>query len=128
MTKASFSKRRYTDIRYAIGILAPIFAYTNFILLAYNFTELKNILPFYLFAPMFSIGMIILLVYVGLLFRKKQQATDITLAYERSVEGNRTARISMEHIMELGEKLGVKPTQEYIDRVAYLRKIEREEV
>lgn len=123
-----FMKRRYTDVRFALAVFAPIIAYSNFILIAYNFTDIKDILPFYLFAPVFTIGLIILLGIVGILFRTKQQSVDLTLGYERSVEANRTALISMEHIADMGRTIGFEPKQEYIDRLEYLRKIVRQEL
>ncbi len=123
----SYLKRRYSDMKYAIGVIAPIIAYSNFILIAYNFTDLKNIIPFYIFAPLFSIGLVIMLTLIGKVFRKKQLATDITLIYEQSVESARTARVSMEFAVLLGKKLGLEPTQEYLDRIEYHRQIERGE-
>ncbi len=128
MNKTSFAKRRYVDIRHALIMFSPVLAYSNFILIAYNFTDLKDMLPFLIFAPVFTIGLIIILTIVGKVFRTKQQATDITLTFERSIEANKTLRITTELLIELGKKLDIKPSQEILDRVEYLKRIERQEV
>ena len=127
MNKTSFTKRRYVDIRMAATLVSPIIAFGNFLLLAYNFTVIKEAIPFHLFVPLFIFSVVAFLVVTGRLFRKKQQATDITLAFERSVEANKSIRIITEYMIEVGKKLDVKTPQEIIDRVEYLKKIERQD-
>lgn len=127
MNKTAFSKRRYVDVRMAATLVSPVIAFGNFLLLAYNFTGIKEIIPFNLFVPLFIFSVIVLLVTIGKLFRMKQQATDITLSFERSVEANKSIRIITEYMIEVGKKLDVKTPQEIMDRVEYLKKIERQD-
>jgi hypothetical protein len=111
----------------AATLVSPVIAFSNFLLLAYNFTGLKDTIPFHLFVPLFIVSILVLLVTIGKLFRMKQQATDITLSFERSVEANKSIRIITEYMIELGKKLDVKTPKEILDRVEYLKKIERQD-
>lgn len=112
----SYFKRRYADSRVGYALLAPLLAFSNFILLVYNFTALSFI-PFELFVVLAITFGAITLAFVGRLFRKKQQSTDFDLAFERSRQGAKVLRILLE------SQDGI-PSKEMLDEIAYLRKIE----
>ncbi len=117
----SFFKRKFYDMRYAYGLVAPIIAYSNFALIAYNFTDLKDI-PFEIFAPIFSVGLVTILTMAGMVLRKKQLPTDFKLQYERNIELVRTQLVILKAIRDLNSnKFSDKNTMNMIEqRVRYL--------
>ncbi len=120
----SYIKRRYYDLRQGWTILAPLFAYSNFVLIIYNFTELKDFLSQEYFIIFFTIGAGIILLVMGKTFRKKQLSTDLNLAYERSTQYAKTERIQLEVTKKILEKLDEPISQELNDRIEYLQRIE----
>lgn len=128
MRERRLIKRRYYDIRQAWSLIAPIFGYANFVLLFYNFTDLKKLIEFNIFIPIFTIGMGILFVFIGRAYRKKQMSTDMDLSYERGSQGARTARIMLEFQRDVMKQLKMTVPQELIDRIEYLHKIELNKV
>jgi len=121
-------KRRFYDLRMAWGIIAPLFGFINFLLLFYNFTALKEILPFEIFLPIFIIATGILFLYIGKTFRKKQMGTDMDMAYERAPQGAKTARIMLEYQRDLMVHMSMKVPTELEERIEYMRKIEKGEI
>jgi hypothetical protein len=118
-------KRRFYDLRMAWGIIAPLFGFINFVLLFYNFTALKDIIPFEIFVPIFITGSGLLFLFIGKTFRKKQMGTDMDLAYERAPQGAKTARIMLEYQRDLMKHLNMIVPVELSDRIEYMRKIEQ---
>lgn len=113
-------KRHYTDMRYGSGVSVPVFSYSSFILIAYNFTGLQQI-PFAIFAPLFTAGLITLFIITGKVFRVKQLSTDQDLLYAQQKELIRTQRITLEAIVKHPD---LETTQAVLERIEYLKKLE----
>ena len=120
----SYIKRRYYDLRQAWGLVAPLFAFTNFILIAYNFTGLKDLLPVEYFVIFFTSGTVVIFFLIGKIFRKKQLTTDLNLSYEQAGEAAKTSRIQLETYKLILQKLNSSIPNELENRIEYLRKIE----
>lgn len=118
-------KRRFYDLRMAWGIIAPLFGFINFVLLFYNFTALKEILPFEIFVPIFITSSGLLFLFIGKTFRKKQMGTDMDLAYERAPQGAKTVRIMLEYQRDLMKHMNMLVPVELEERIEYMRKIEQ---
>ena len=120
----SYFKRRYYDLRQGWTILAPLFAYSNFVLIIYNFTDLRESLSQEMFIILFSIGAGIILLLMGKTFRKNQLSVDLSLAYERNKAAAKTLRIHLETSKKILEKMNEPIPEELEERIEYLRKIE----
>ena len=77
-------QRRYHDVRVGMTTVSPIVAISNFLLLAYNFSIMNEILPFEIFTVLFIIGSIAVFMVIGSIFRKKQYKVDNTIQYENN--------------------------------------------
>ena len=111
-------KRYFVDLRYGYSLIAPLIAYSNFLLIGYNFTEAHELIPFEIFTILFTAGMVSVLVVIGRTFRHKQLSTDEDLRYERAKQQARTNRILL-------EALAGRASHEDIDeRIRYLRDVE----
>jgi len=114
-------KKWYTDMRYGSAVATPIFSYSSFVLIAYNFTQ-ASIIPFPIFAAGFTGGLIVMFITIGGVFRTKQLSTDQDLLYQQQKELIRTQRITLEAIQSLMNE-GDKKT-EVLERIQYLKKLE----
>lgn len=119
-----FIKRRYFDGRIGYTLIAPLFAVNNFVLIAYNFTDLKNIIPFDFFVLFFILSSVVVLVFLGNTFRNKQLSIDVDLSYEKSPQQATTNRIILEQIQKIQFQNNLVISKELKDRIDYLRNIE----
>ena len=95
-------------------------------------------MPFEIFVILFTIGMSLVLFIVGMLFRKKQLETDITMAFERSVPAMRSTRIMYDEqellhkgLNRILRQLNLDEIPEQLDFIEwkeYLRKIEERKI
>lgn len=122
-------RRRYYDLRFSWGLLGPSLGIGNFVLIAYNFTDLKQI-PFEYFAVFFVIFMVATMSLLGSFLRKYQMPTDFKLQYERNVEQVKTDLSQLEAINAVFKHLGSKFGQEYEEivqqtnaRIDYLKNV-----
>ncbi len=93
------AKNIYFDIRLGGITLNPVIAVVNFLMLSYLVIE--NIIPFWLFVPLFLAGVFVLYSFVGNKFRKIQYETDSNLIYEKQTEQAKTNLIILESLREL---------------------------
>ncbi len=116
-------KKRFLELRLGLPLIAPLLAFSNFVLIAYNFTDLK-LLPFPIFTILFAVGVIIILILVGHYFRKIQQPTDFKLMYERNLEFVKTILVILE-VLKTSKPLSTKPELKVRldERIEYHRKI-----
>ena len=116
-------KKNYAEFRIGLPIIAPLLAISNFILLAYNFTALKDVISIELFAIIFVAVFVGSMVLLGKTFRNKQQPTDITMSFERHKKQALMFRLLLENSAShfLSTDPRHKEIQESID---YLKKIE----
>ena len=116
-----FIKRRYSDFRFGLPLVLPIFSFGNFAILAYNFTALKNFLGFEIFTVLLASFLVVTISLVGKLFRKIQLSTDHDLVYEQQRQFAKTQRI----ILECLQPNALFSDQHMIEeRIQYLKKIE----
>lgn len=118
----SIIKRKYFDARIGMTVIAPLLAISNFVFLAYNFTELKNYLSLESFSIIFVVSFLGIITLVGSVFRKVQTPTDIKLHYEKNVEQARTMVVLLNAVK-------ANSNYENIDeRIAYHQSIINEDV
>ena len=115
-------KRKYFYARQGWGVIAPIFGIANFMMLIYLTTN--NVIPIWVFAPVFVILLSISLTLTGRHFRNLQMQTDLDLSYRKASQACKTDRVMFDHIEKICESLQIKPTQEFHDRREMLKKIE----
>jgi len=114
----SYLQKSYFDLRLGMPIFFPFLSMSNFLLIAYNFTGLKDVMGFELFAVLLAVTMVLTLVIIGRTFRKVQLATESDLGYERQKQSAKTQRVILENL------LSSKHNDELVERIAYLKKIE----
>ena len=117
----NYIKRRYFDMRTGNTTISPILQLSNFLMLSY--LTINDIIPIWLFAPFFIVGIVSAFTLIGNRFRKVQTTTDINMNYEKASEALRTTVVCMELTIDMCEKLGVKPPKAYMERLEYSRSI-----
>jgi len=114
-------KRRYFDMRQGNITVAPALQLTNFLMLSY--LTINEIIPIWLFAPIFILGILTVFTLVGNKFRKHQTPTDINMSYEKSTEAGKTVEQMMDAELLIMNHLGIKPTAEFLKRLDYMKRI-----
>ncbi len=122
MINKTFIKRRYSESRIGAVTINPILAASNFIMLIW-ITLSTDIIPFWLFVPVFLFFMISLVVIIGYKFRVIQLSTDEDIKYEKQADFNSTLYEMMIAQKDIMEKLGITPSELFMDRVRYVWKI-----
>ncbi len=120
MNKETF-KRRYFDLRQGSIVIMPMVSFTNFLMLAY--LTINDVIPLWIFAPVFLITLIATLVIVGRNFRKIQLNTDMDLNYERASSAGVTVYFMMLAELEIMKAQNIHIPQGFLDRMEYMRKI-----
>src|SRR5688572_8010581 len=94
----------YVDLRFGWTVIGPAIGFANFLMLAY-ITFVKDIMPLEVFAPLFSVAVVVGLTYLGKLFRTKQLKIDSVKNYEQQIEPNKTTRIMFDDLHEIQKHL-----------------------
>ncbi len=110
-----YIKRRYAEIRWGYAQVGFFIGLSNFMILSYNFTGIKDIIRMEYFIPIVGIIFAILFTSIGAYFRKNQMSLEHDLGFERAPTTARMFRIILE---------GLKPTDEVIKEIQYLKRIE----
>ena len=121
MVKMLNIKRRYFDMRQGMITVSPAIQISNFIMLAY--LTISEIIPFYVFVPLFVIASVIGFTLIGNRFRNIQWATDINLGYEKSTELVKTTLFMMDAQIAIMESMKITIPSEYMKRYHYLSDI-----
>lgn len=108
-------KRRYADLRFGYAQVGILIGLANFLLLAYNFTNAKDIVSFPIFILITAVGFAAVLILIGKVFRNKQMGVDHDLGFENAPLNAKTFRIILEQF---------PPNKETTDYIQYLRNIE----
>lgn len=108
-------------MRYGYILIAPIITYSNFILIAYNFTFFKEI-PFPIFVIILTLGILGTLVALGRIFRRNQLEVDEDLKYERARAQAKTNRIILEALHDT--VLSYQMKKQISERIEFLKGIE----
>jgi len=90
------AKRVYFDLRLGGITLNPVIALSNFLMLSYLIIE--DVIPFWLFVPLFIVGIFVLYSFVGNKFRNIQYTTDSNMIYEKSTEQAQTLLLIMQRL------------------------------
>lgn len=112
------AKNIYFDIRLGGITLNPVIAVVNFLMLSYLVIE--NIIPFWLFVPLFLAGVFVLYSFVGNKFRKIQYETDSNLIYEKQTENAKTNLIILKAMRDPYSVINI---HEIDSRINYLQRI-----
>ena len=117
----TFIKRRYFDMRTGNVTVAPILQLGNFLMLSY--LTISDIIPMWLFAPLFIVGIITTFTIVGNKFRKVQTSTDINMQYEKSTEAVKSMWVLSKRVNDIADKLGMKRDPIFDQRLDYQKEI-----
>ena len=109
-------KNVYFDIRLGGITLNPVIAVVNFLMLSYLVIE--NVIPFWLFVPLFLVGVFVLYSIVGNKFRKIQYETDSNLIYEKQTENAKTNLVILRALLE-----NIPMNDQIDERINYLQRI-----
>jgi hypothetical protein len=101
--------------------IAPILQLGNFLMLSY--LTISDIIPMWLFAPLFIIGIITTFTIVGNKFRKVQTSTDINMQYEKSTEAVKSMWVLSKRVNDIADKLGMKRDPIFDQRLDYQKEI-----
>lgn len=86
--RGTFVKRRYTEARIGAVVINPLMAASTFLGVSYLY--LKDVIPFYIFAPLFLATMTVIVTVIGFKFRNIQLSTDEDIRYEKQKDFNKT--------------------------------------
>ncbi len=110
-----FVKRRYTEARIGAVVINPLMAASTFLGVAYLY--IKDVIPFWIFAPLFLISMICVVTVIGFKFRNIQLSTDEDIKYEKQKDFNKT-------LLEIMNALDDDHrSPEFYKRLDYVKKI-----
>ena len=117
-------KKLYFDLRQGYSHFGAILGISNFVMISYGLTVIKDYIPFRYFVIIVFFGMTFLLVAIGMTFRKKQMRTDLDQGFLRASEASKTTRILFDDIFEIKKALNLQISQESLDRRNLLKQIE----
>ena len=116
-------KRRYFDFRTGNQTLSPLIQFSNFMMLAY--LTISEVIPMWIFAPLFIVIVLVSFTYVGNRFRKHQTPTDLNMGYEKATEAATTVVQMMIPLELLLKKNNIPVPIELKERIKYMEKIAR---
>ena len=118
----TFIKRRYFETRAGITVISPLISASTLIGVAYLY--ISELIPIWVFVPMFVMFMITVATIIGFKFRGIQLQTDEDMKYEKQRELNKT-------LYQIMCALHFNPhaeTPEFKERMEYVRQISRGEL
>jgi hypothetical protein len=114
-------KRRYYDFRQGVIVLAPFLGLSNFMMLAY--LTISEIIPLWLFAPIFITVIIVGFTVMGAKFRKIQFSTDLDLGFERAKMQGGVFYEIMKTQKNIMEKLEIAPDDNFNNTLNQVKNI-----
>lgn len=121
MVSKTYIKRRYLDMRTGMTTISPILQLSNFLMLSY--LTISEVIPMWLFAPLFIVGILFSFTLVGNRFRKIQTPTDIHMNYEKSTDAAKTVYMLMKRIQDIAKEFKLKDDPEFDKRMGYVKQI-----
>lgn len=116
MIFSKFIKHRYYEFRIGNQTLSPVLQLSNFLMLAY--LTINEIIPFYIFVPLFVVTLLVSMTFIGSKFRAHQMSTDINMGFEKATESGLTTY----HIMRALHE--IKPqNDDFVERMKHMKKI-----
>ena len=113
-----FLKRRYFELRAGITVISPAISASTLIGVAYLY--ISEVLPIWIFIPMFVMFMITVATIIGFKFRGIQLQTDEDMKYEKQRELNKTLYMIMKSLND--------DSPEFKERMEWVRKISEGEL
>lgn len=89
-------KELYHKIRLGQAVVFPVISMINFIIISYSLTTIKDVIPIYLYIPIFSIVLISMLMMIGSIFHNKQQSTDFNMNFRKQTHLIKSIRLMLE--------------------------------
>ena len=117
----TFIKRRYFETRAGISVISPLISASTLIGVA--FLYIKEIVPIWIFVPVFVMFMITIATVIGFKFRGIQLATDNDMMYEKSRELNKTLFVMMYTQRNIMLKLDIPVEEKFTERLNQIHKI-----
>ncbi|MFB5617936.1 MAG: hypothetical protein ACE5Q4_04680 [Nitrosopumilus sp.] len=114
-------KKRYQELRFGHQTIGPIIQLANFLMISY--LAINELIPIYIFAPMFVVGLAATYTLIGNKFRKIQQSTDLNLSYQKSTDAGKTTYEIMKRLDEVADKVGLPRNEDYENTKEYVKKI-----
>jgi len=114
-------KRRYLDLRLGNQTLSPILQFSNFMMLAY--LTINELIPIWLFAPLFVLAVLTVYTYVGAKFRKHQQPIDMNMNYVKATENGKTMYAIMVAQKNIMDHLNIPCPDDFVNRIQHMKDI-----
>jgi hypothetical protein len=114
-------KRRYFDMRIGAVTIAPMMQMGNFLMLSY--LTINNVIPIYIFAPLFIVGVIFSFTLIGNKFRKVQTSTDINMQYEKATENAKTQYMILCAQKRIMGELHISSPHGFDERLEYMGRV-----
>jgi hypothetical protein len=115
------AKKRYQELRFGHQTVGPVIQLVNFLMIAY--LAINELIPIYIFAPMFIVAIAGVYVVIGNKFRKIQQSTDLDLSYEKSKAAGLTTYEIMVLLESIARKTETDIKDTYKERMKFMKDI-----
>ena len=89
-------KEIYHKIRLGQAVIFPVIAMVNFIIISYSLTTIKDVIPIYVYIPIFAAVLITMLMIIGGIFHNKQQSTDFNMNFRKQTSLIKSIRLMLE--------------------------------
>ena len=89
-------KQVYHKIRLGQSVIFPVLSMINFLIISYSLTTIKDIIPIYVYIPIFAIILISILMIIGNIFHNKQQSTDFNMNFSKQTSLIKSIRLMLE--------------------------------
>ena len=89
-------KELYHKMRLGQSVIFPVLSMINFLIISYSLTTIKDVIPIYVYIPIFAIILISILMIIGNLFRNKQQSTDFNMNFSKQTSLIKSIRLMLE--------------------------------
>ena len=118
---SDFIKRRYFELRAGNTVVSPVISASTFV--GVSFLYLQDIMPIYVFVPLFVGVMAIALTIIGLKFRKIQYRIDLDIQYEQQTELNQTFYVILKAQESIMRQMGIDIPKGFTARLSRVKKI-----
>ncbi len=89
-------KELYNKMRLGQAVIFTIISMTNFIIISYSLTMIKDFIPIHIYIPIFAVALISILMVIGSIFHNKQQSTDFNMNFSRQTNLIKSIRLMLE--------------------------------
>jgi len=89
-------KELYHKLRLGQSVVFPVLSMINFIIISYSLTTIKDVIPIYVYIPIFAAVLISVLMIIGGIFHSKQQSTDFNMNFRKQTSLIKSIRLMLE--------------------------------